>query len=1303
MSTPLLTPAPTVANIDQDYLLLVNWQPLSVAGGYTIYSGWNILVANPPGNTPVTTFTDGLDSGGTLSSPSYEASLHAGDYTLDMVAISSDHGSYLDSPNWNAPHQFPPSLSGSMVSADNSTLLLGQTLTITLDNAYNGTGVSGWQVVYADGTSSGWLPMTNRVVTKIFNTPGQQKIVVYTQSDHSMDDPAVKLTRSFAFSVFVMNQQYSAAASTSITGTLGVGGESGFEIVDITSAATAPAPYEVIVRGLVRDTMTNELKLLVATSRYSNASSLMGTMALDVFPLSGRPQVSELLEPLTTITAALASSSPVKITTSALPSNASIGLSAEYFKFMAASGGTAPYSWFAQGLPTGLRMSIDGTISGTPTELGNFEVDFSVMDSSVPAFIAETTLLFTIPTNLVITTATLPSATVLVPYSVQMANGGGLLPFTWSIQGGALPIGVTLNQNTGLISGVPCTYSLQDFVGSLSVTIQVQDAVGALASRAYSLTLSPAALQLGLPDQPAIFAGHAFELEVPVFGGQSPYTLNSFTDDGTYALDPDPVRAPNSYALDGGQLELSITVPNTQANKTHSFTVTLHDSAATVISRTVYYTVNSEVSNILVPEAAIDWDWTSGDTASLIYPIDGDLGGFEINEGSAFTVPSGSFSQPIGLVVTVNPDIMVSPSPPMSPPVTGSAIEVAGPPSEFLNSEVRVSIPLTNGTSTMATISREFALLSRGSSVSIYTRPYIVGDFIALNPQRPYFNSPHVTNAVGTFVRVQYGSALPLGLSLDQDAGLVYGTLLGTYGSLAGGSNTSILEYIDSGDAIIETITVYWDTQSNGFSLSSSLSSGSLQKAYTGTITSTSPSDLDTASAYRGQIPAGLSLGVSGTSITLTGTPTEAGYFDLWIMATNADGNSAYIYQRLAITYATPLTILTSSLDAVVVGQAYSETMQGYGGIPDYTWSTASTLPTGITLSSGGVLAGSVGSGEGTNYPITFTLTDSAGTITTRALTLYINSSLVITTSVVGGITLAQAYSFQMHASGGVPPYTWTTTGGALPTSITISSAGVISGTTADSGYGTQSVTFKVTDSTAAFVTRALPVTVGVVAGMAINSSGVGAINRGSAYMGTLAVTGTYTVPVQWQVTPDSPHARPSGLTLTASVSDQGASARISGLYTGVAFTGDTVKVQAVDSAGHLATVTLSLSATTNLAITTTSPLPTAVVNIAYLPSGSSFQFHASGGGSSTGGTPAYTWSIPTPPGGFPFILTVGGVLQGTATLASTWTFTARVTDAMSPVDTANATFTITSSASTLAITTASPLPAATRSSVPAA
>jgi hypothetical protein len=1305
MSLITLPLAPTIADIDQAYLLAVNWVPPEVGGGYSAYEGWNVSVATPPTNAPTTTFTNGLDFGGTVSSPSWEDTLHVGDYSIDMAALPVASPPLYIGNIWDSAHTFPPDLNGN-VSYDNPTLFLGQTLTITLASAYpttnvSGNPISGWQVLYQDGTSSGWLPITNRVVAKIFNTPGQQNIVVQTQCDYSAASPPVKLTRSFAFSVFVVNQQWSASASTAITGTLGVGGEQGFEITG-TGAVAVPAPYEVIVRSLVRDTITNELKLLVATSRFSNASSLLGTMALDVFPLSGRPQATELVEPLAEVTAAASSSSPVKIQTTALPGNSYIGKPMLDFK-MAASGGIAPYSWFSNGLPPGLQMSIDGTISGTPTRLGNFTVDFSVMDGSVPAFIAETTLVFAIPTDLAIVTASLPGAVVLAPYSVQMTNTGGLFPFTWSVQGGKFPVGITLNQSTGLISGVPCTYSLQDFGGPFSVTLQVQDAVGALASKTYSIVLSPAALQVGLPDQPLIYAGQSFRMEIPIFGGKSPYTVTGFSDDGMFSLSP-PYPPANAEALEGGQFEVEINVPNTKAG-THYFVVTIQDSASATASKTVYYTVGREVSNIVVSQPAFDHDWGTGDTESLGYPIEGQLGGFQLNFGRSLVIPSASFSRPSGLTATVYPSSPPSTSPPVSPPLAAPAVEVIGPPSAFCNSEVRFPFPLTNGAAIVTTISQEFTLLTQSALVSTYTRPYIVGDFVALNPRRPYFNSPEISITPGIVVRVQSGSALPPGISLDQDTGLVYGTLVGTYGSLLGGGNASILEYVDSNGVVQGTVTVYWDTLASAFTLSSGLPSGSIQKVYTGTITTTSSSNLASASVYRGVLPAGLSLSVTGTSVVLSGTPAEAGYFDLWIKAANVDGHSAYVYQRLAVTYATPLVILTSTLPAIVINQAYSQALQGYGGVPAYTWSSdmassAAALVPYITLdASTGVLSGTVTDAtlNGHNYNVTFTLTDSNGTVVTRVVTLSVNNALVITTTAVAPITLASPYSFTMQAAGGIPPYHWSVTVGSLPTSITMNDSGVISGTTADSGYGTEYVTFQVTDSTyVPTPTTSLPVTVGAVAGMTIDPSGVGTINRGSFYLGTPAVDGTFTTPVSWTVTADSPNPLPSGLTLTPSSSDSGATARIVGLYTGAAFAGYLVKVQAVDIAGHMATATLSLIASSNLAITTLSPLPTAVVGTAYQPGGSPFQFAASGGGSPSGGTPSYTWAITASPGGFPFSLSSGGVLTGTPGVNNTWTFTVQVSDAMSPADTASDDFTITASSSTLAISTASPLPSAT-------
>jgi hypothetical protein len=49
---------------------------------------------------------------------------------------------------------------------------------------------------------------------------------------------------------------------------------------------------------------------------------------------------------------------------------------------LSASGGTAPYTWTATGLPTGLSVSSSGLISGTPSAAGTFNVSVTAKDST---------------------------------------------------------------------------------------------------------------------------------------------------------------------------------------------------------------------------------------------------------------------------------------------------------------------------------------------------------------------------------------------------------------------------------------------------------------------------------------------------------------------------------------------------------------------------------------------------------------------------------------------------------------------------------------------------------------------------------------------------------------------------------------------------------------------------------------------------------------------------------------------------------------------------------------------------------
>ncbi len=71
-------------------------------------------------------------------------------------------------------------------------------------------------------------------------------------------------------------------------------------------------------------------------------------------------------------------------------------------------------------------------------------------------------------TPIAITTASLPQATVGVPYSATLQASGGGGPISWSAGPGALPAGLSLNPFTGVISGIPTAAGQDGFVVNAS-------------------------------------------------------------------------------------------------------------------------------------------------------------------------------------------------------------------------------------------------------------------------------------------------------------------------------------------------------------------------------------------------------------------------------------------------------------------------------------------------------------------------------------------------------------------------------------------------------------------------------------------------------------------------------------------------------------------------------------------------------------------------------------------------------------------------------------------------------------------
>jgi len=161
------------------------------------------------------------------------------------------------------------------------------------------------------------------------------------------------------------------------------------------------------------------------------------------------------------------------------------------------------------------------------------------------------------------------------------------------------------------------------------------------------------------------------------------------------------------------------------------------------------------------------------------------------------------------------------------------------------------------------------------------------------------------------------------------------------------------------------------------------------------------------------------------------------------------------------------VTIAPASLPAATSGSAYSQTLTASGGTSPYTFMvTAGAVPAGLTLASSGVLAGTPTASGTFNFTVTATDT-GVPTSGSRAYALTVAApTLALPATALPGATSGRAYSATINpASGGVAPYTYAVSAGALPAGISLDGAtGTLSGT--PTAVGDFAFTVTATDST---------------------------------------------------------------------------------------------------------------------------------------------------------------------------------------------------------------------------------------------
>jgi len=314
-----------------------------------------------------------------------------------------------------------------------------------------------------------------------------------------------------------------------------------------------------------------------------------------------------------------------------------------------------------------------------------------------------------------------------------------------------------------------------------------------------------------------------------------------------------------------------------------------------------------------------------------------------------------------------------------------------------------------------------------------------------------------------------------------------------------------------------------------------------------------------------GTLPAGLTLSPNGS---LTGMATTAGSYPVTLKITDATGATATSAVTITVKAANPISI-ASALPSATPGSAYSYTLVASGGLAPYvfTLDAGSTLPTGFSLSTAGVLSGTP-TAAGVNT-FTVNVKDANGRTGTQTLTLTTSGgALTIPNASLANGTVGTAYNLTLSPAGGTSPYTLSVVGGTLPPGVTMTPTGVFSGT--PTAAGTYPIVLRLTDATGAQVQQSYSIVVAAsgAAGITFTTTTLPAATSGQSYTATLQATGGI-APYTYAVTTGT---LPAGLTLASN-------GTISGMTTGAAGQFP-LTIRATDANG--ATATTSLTLTTN-------------------------------------------------------------------------------------------------------------------------
>jgi hypothetical protein len=828
--------------------------------------------------------------------------------------------------------------------------------------------------------------------------------------------------------------------------------------------------------------------------------------------------------------------SALSIGTTELPV-ATVGVA--YSRTLSAAGGKPDFAWLIESgsLPPGLSLAQTGSISGTPATAGTFNFVVRVTDGNADSATKALTLIAKPSAPLTITQTQLPRGSVGTPYSQSIGASGGQTPYTWSIQSGNLPDGLTLNQG-GIISGTP------ERAVSTSFVLRLTDAVNVSVSSTLSLTVNPVAQLLLIETQSLAdgVVGEIYSQTLKAVGGTSPYRWQMKAG-----------RLPDGLAL--SEAGVISGVP-TAAGEV-SFEVEAADQSGQSIISALSIDIDppSELTILSpngLPVAAVGvpyrfefkaasgtapYAWVKKKKAKfgtlpdgLTLSRDGILSGTPTTQGlSNFTVMVSDSTdkrarKPLTLEVGPPPPPLAIRTEFLPQALQGlqyiGALEASGGVGPY--SWIIETGALPDGL-TMATSGRISGRATTIGSTSFVVRvkdslgtsstkslflivvpppPPLVIQTVSLpetSAAHPYSQSLQATGGVPPYSWSIASGSLGAGLNLSA-SGVISGT------PASAGTSVFVVAVTDSAAqtvtrtlaiavkpadnlppfGVLETPDVRATLTSNASGSGWALDNVGIARVevlidgqkVTEAIYGLSRPDI--AAVWGGSFP---NSSHAGFSFVLDTTKFTTGEHTLAVRLLDAGGNTTLVGTRTIVCQNVVFTITSTDLNRGTRNQPYSMQLIAANGRPPYTWTLASgSLPSGLSMNASGLISGTP-TVFGI-FPFVVRATDSLGANAVASLTLAVISD-VEQLRVISSGALAQGstgidYTSQLLFAGGVPPRTWSMGTGSLPPGLSLSTSGVISGKPTQ--VGTFTFTVQLADSAPTTVTSQ-PMQITVVPG----------------------------------------------------------------------------------------------------------------------------------------------------------------------------------------------------------------------------